>query len=105
MEVAIDGTTRETYAKHRIGGDLEMVLSNLKKLIAIRNKLGSRRPIIEWQMIDYESNKPEQKEARMIARDLGADVFAIKPDCFSTYPTTDHLRENRCRLLWSALAV
>ena len=34
LHVSIDGVTQEVYEKYRVGGNLETVLNNLKKLIA-----------------------------------------------------------------------
>lgn len=105
MQIGIDGTTQDRYGKYRIGGELELVLSNLRRIIAAKKKLNSKTPVIEWQMIDYGTNQSDQKEAQMMARDFGVEVFATKPDCYSTFPSSDHVRQNRCRLLWSSLTV
>jgi radical SAM protein with 4Fe4S-binding SPASM domain len=105
MQIAIDGITQSTYEIYRKGGNLEKVLCNLKTIIAIKKKFNMRTPVIEWQMIDFEFNRHEQKQAKDLASELGVDRFNIKPDCYGSYPDIDYCRENRCLLLWSSFAV
>ena len=76
MIVAIDGITREVYNHYRRNGQLDLVMSNLKKLLAFRNKAHARL-FIEWQMIDFAWNRPEQSQAREMASQLGCDRFEI----------------------------
>jgi MoaA/NifB/PqqE/SkfB family radical SAM enzyme len=56
--VSIDGATERTYAKYRIGGNFNQVLSNLKLLVAIKKKYSSRI-IIKWQFLVSSQNEQE----------------------------------------------
>lgn len=103
--VAIDGVTQETYEKYRVGGKLDLVFSNLNRIISLKKQLKSKTPIIEWQMIDFEFNKSEQKQAEILAKKFQVDRFLLKPDCYSTYPTMSYSRKTRCFLLWFSFAV
>ena len=105
LQVAIDGLSQEIYGQYRRGGQLERVLDNLKRLLRIRNELGSAAPRIEWQMIDFPFNRHEQQAARALAAELGVDRFLLKPDCYSTYPAPDYRRRSRCSLPWFSCAV
>ena len=40
LHVSIDGVTQEVYEKYRVGGNLEIVFGNLKKLIATKKLYG-----------------------------------------------------------------
>ena len=40
--VAIDGATQETYSRYRQGGDLNTVISNIKRIMALKEKMKSR---------------------------------------------------------------
>ena len=46
MYVAIDGASQEVYSKYRRGGDLDIVINNLKKLIAYKKEKNSIYPEI-----------------------------------------------------------
>ncbi|NTW88856.1 MAG: hypothetical protein HGB26_06985 [Desulfobulbaceae bacterium] len=105
MQVAIDGVTQETYEKYRVGGKLDLVLYNLKRMIIRKKQLNSRTPFIEWQMIDFDFNKSEQEQAEILAQEIGVDRFILKPNCYSTYPATTYSRKTRCFLLWFSFAV
>jgi len=103
--VAVDGVTQGTYEKYRVGGDLELVISNLKRIIEIKSRLNLKKPFIEWQMIDFPFNRDEQDAAEKMAHECGVDEFILKPDCVATFPPKDYVRKKRCPLLWFSLAV
>lgn len=71
MKVSIDGATPETYARYRRGGDLAVVLANLRRLIAIRARQGSPYPALKWQFVLFEHNAHEVEAARELAGELG----------------------------------
>ena len=73
--IAIDGVTQKAYEEVRIGGDLNVAMTNLNLLVEARRRVGRNRPIIEWQYVVTEGNKGEMEEAQRIARSLGVDVF------------------------------
>lgn len=101
--VAIDGVTQETYAKYRVGGNLDVVLSNLKRIIEIKDKLNSKTPFIEWQMIDFNFNKSEQNEAQILSKEIGVNDFILKPS--TQLQKKSYIRRHRCPLLWFSLTV
>lgn len=76
LVVSIDGISDKVYKQYRTNGDLNLVLSNLKKIQDIRSKYNNNI-FIEWQMIDLPWNKHEQNSARILARELGCDTFRI----------------------------
>ena len=57
LHLSIDGTTQEVYEKYRIGGNLETVFNNLKKLIAEKNVSKSNTKVI-WDFIVMKHNHP-----------------------------------------------
>ncbi len=105
LQIAIDGVTQEIYEKYRVGGKLDLVFSNLSRLISLKKQLKSKTPIIEWQMIDFDFNRSEQKQAEILAKKFQVDRFRLKPDCYTTYPKTSYSRIKRCFLLWFSFAV
>jgi MoaA/NifB/PqqE/SkfB family radical SAM enzyme len=76
LTVCLDGMTQETYGRTRVGGRLELVLSNLERLIAIRNRLGRRYPQVEVQFIRFQHNVEELPLARQRCAELGVDQFS-----------------------------
>jgi radical SAM protein with 4Fe4S-binding SPASM domain len=111
--VGIDGVTQETYERYRVRGDLERVLSNLRRLIEMKRAHGSKTPVIEWQMIDFDFNRQEQASAEALSRALGVDRFCLKADCYSDHSPDDpqgaeesaYRRRKSCPLLWTSLAI
>jgi len=77
--LSIDGATQEAYAKYRRRGDLELVLSNVRRIVARRAELRSRTPVLEWQFIPMKHNEHEIDAARKLAREIGVDVFRCIP--------------------------
>lgn len=77
--VSIDGATQENYATYRRRGDLQLVLSNVRRLVARRAELGSSTPLIEWQFIPMKHNEHEVEDARRLASDIGVDQFRCIP--------------------------
>lgn len=79
LVVSIDGITKEVYNKYRTYGDLNLVLSNLKKIQKYREKYNNNM-FIEWQMIDLPWNKHEKNAAKILSKELGCDTFRIIPE-------------------------
>jgi radical SAM protein with 4Fe4S-binding SPASM domain len=57
LVLSIDGFTKETYEKIRIGADYNTVINNLKNLIQIRGK--RRKPFIRLQYTESDINRHE----------------------------------------------
>lgn len=77
--LSIDGATQETYATYRRRGTLELVLSNVRRLVQRREARGSRTPVLEWQFIPMRHNEHEIEAARALAMETGVDVFRCIP--------------------------
>lgn len=58
--ISIDGFTKETYEKIRVGADYDVVINNLKNLISIRGKL--KKPFIRLQYTESDINRHETPE-------------------------------------------
>jgi MoaA/NifB/PqqE/SkfB family radical SAM enzyme len=92
--VAIDGLTPEVYNQYRRNGRLDLVLSNLKKLLAYKDESAARM-MIEWQMIDFPWNRVEQKQAEKMAYQMGCDRFRIIAE--ATQPRKAYDKESAVR--------
>ena len=79
IRLSIDGTTQETYERYRVGGSLDLVLDNLRRLVAAKQRLGLSRPMLNFQFLEWPWNLHQLDEARALAAELGADVFYSFP--------------------------
>lgn len=96
LVVAIDGVTPEVYNRYRQNGRLELVMSNLKKLLAARDRLDAQL-FVEWQMIDFDWNRSEQKMAKELADQLGCNYFRIIAEATQPRKAYDGVSEVRSR--------
>jgi radical SAM protein with 4Fe4S-binding SPASM domain len=69
LVVSIDGASQDSYAQYRVGGDYDLVLSNLKKAVAARDSTGSKLEIV-WQYLVNKFNEGDIDCAGQICRDL-----------------------------------
>ncbi len=77
MVLSIDGATQQVYERFRRNGDLELVLSNVRKLVDARRKLHKRTPVLSWNFLAFEHNAHEIPAAARMARRLGVDLFRV----------------------------
>ncbi len=59
--VGIDAFTPETYAKIRVGGDLETLVENIHFIIDEKEKRGLSHPIVTLQYIVMDENEHEEE--------------------------------------------
>ena len=78
MIIAVDGATQEVYSKYRAGGDLERVKQNIRTIIKAKERNHSQYPMVTVRFVAMQPNEQEMKEVENLARELGADNFAIK---------------------------
>ena len=77
MLLSIDGATQPVYERFRKNGDLSLVLRNIEKLVAARDRAGSKFPALAWQFLAFEHNRHEIPAAIQIATDLGVNEMRI----------------------------
>jgi radical SAM protein with 4Fe4S-binding SPASM domain len=78
MIFAVDGATQETYSKYRAGGNLERVKQNIRTVIKAKERNHSQYPMVTVRFVAMQPNEQEMKDVEKLARELGADNFAIK---------------------------
>ena len=111
LTVSIDGATQEVYEQYRVGGRLEQVLNNVRRLLAVRRRAGARYPLINWQFIPFGHNVHEVSAALRAAERLGVDHFTLLRNLgersTENFILGDDLRAERatfvprCKWLWS----
>ena len=77
ITVALDGFSQENYSKTRINGNIQMVMNNLERLVATRNRLGIKDLWISIQTCKYEHNEHEMPALVAYCKELGVDDHRI----------------------------
>jgi MoaA/NifB/PqqE/SkfB family radical SAM enzyme len=82
MILSIDGATQDVYQRFRRKGGLDVVLENLRRLVAARREQGPPgTPYLVWRFLMFDHNVHELDMACDLARELGVDEFhAVHPD-------------------------
>jgi radical SAM protein with 4Fe4S-binding SPASM domain len=78
MIISIDGTTQDTYASYRIGGNLEKVLEGAKRMVEWKKKLKSPTPVILFQFLVVKPNEHQIEEVMRMGKEIGVDKVLLK---------------------------
>ncbi|MCB1863913.1 MAG: SPASM domain-containing protein [Chromatiales bacterium] len=70
MTCSIDGVSQSSYARYRVGGDLDTVIRNIKTINRYKAQYRSPYPKLRWQFILFGHNEHELEAARSFARSL-----------------------------------
>ncbi|OGL47750.1 MAG: hypothetical protein A2161_05100 [Candidatus Schekmanbacteria bacterium RBG_13_48_7] len=123
--LSIDGATRESYQKYRIGGDFDKVLANIRLFNKKKTELVSETPRLCWQFLVFKHNMHEVQQAQQMAADLNMDFTAVPPyippealdewapsypdECekpsVSAKPKKHFFRKNVCTWPWKGIAI
>lgn len=119
--VSVDGISKESYEKYRIGGNFDRVKSGISDLVKIKKQKNVRHPEIELQFLVMKHNEHEIESIRKYASEIGVDFLSLKtvqvytkeqadaflPENpkFRRYANNDHLTvnlnvKNICRWLY-----
>ena len=101
--ISIDGATPETYRQYRIGGDLNAVIANIKKLNELKKRFHSPFPLLRWKFITFPHSTHELSAARQKARELGM-TFQIETPWDSSPGGADPSGTSCHRLLWGMIS-
>jgi radical SAM protein with 4Fe4S-binding SPASM domain len=76
---AIDGVTQESLKSFRgEKADLERVISGTRQLVEERNRLKSRRPLLNMLFVVNRFNEPDIEKALELAGEIGCDSLVPK---------------------------
>ena len=75
---ALDGISQDTYEHYRKGGNINKILSGIKRVVAAKRKLNSKKPFINLRFIVMEHNEHEVPKLKDFAKSLGVDTFTLK---------------------------
>lgn len=98
IAVSIDGASQQIYERYRRGGNLELVLANLRELLAVRKRLGSTTPKVRWQYLVTRDSEQELEAVKTLAAEIGVDELVLVPiylgiqEMFTNDPQTRYQR-------------
>ena len=75
INIAVDGTSQESYSKYRVRGNIDKVWGNVRKVNEFKSKYNTKRPRLLWQFIIMQHNQDEVEESIRIAKDLNLDIM------------------------------
>ena len=73
--VSLDGITQESYARYRVNGEHDLVVSNMLRLIRRRDELGLKYPLIQWRYLVFQHNEHEVDSVRKLSREYKVDLL------------------------------
>ena len=76
--ISIDGTTQDTYAAYRVGGNLNKVLEGTRNLVKWKKRLKSTTPYIIFQFLVVRPNEHQLAEVKLLAQELEVDDVWFK---------------------------
>lgn len=89
LTVCVDGLTQEKYQRTRVGGRIDWVVDNLRRVTALKRALGLTYPIVEVQYIQFQHNLDEVEAARKLCTEYGVDEFSPIPGGLHNYTDVD----------------
>lgn len=82
---AIDGLTQDVYQKYRVGGDLEVAIANLEKLMAARRRAGTGKPKVILQFVVMKHNEDQISDLIELGKRLAVDEISLQPVCVNDF--------------------
>jgi len=103
---SVDGCTKDVYESVRIGAKFETVLSNIKNMQRLKEKMGSKNPIVRVQMVDTPRNHHQIDEYLNFWGEI-ADHVAIEDMLDWNLDAEDYrpLEDFACAQFWQRLVV
>lgn len=97
INISIDGASNDTYKKYRAGGNLDILLKNIKELVNIRKSLGVKNPTVIAQFVVMKHNQHEIDKFSEICNNIGVDEVVFKT--FNAYMSGYEDRERNLKFV------
>lgn len=75
---SMDGTSQETYEKYRVGGDYQLVMDTLERIANARERLNSKKPLVELQFLVFKHNQKEIDQMISMSKKLNLNRISFK---------------------------
>ncbi|MGH7319687.1 MAG: radical SAM/SPASM domain-containing protein [Candidatus Rokuibacteriota bacterium] len=96
--VCLDGASKETHERYRIGSEYEKVVEGISRLARRKRALARSRPFIRLQFLVFRYNEHEIDAIVELAEGIGVDQLALKNVSLGTW-VREHLRQKMARKL------
>lgn len=70
MHCSIDGASRDTYAKYRVGGNYDAVIRNIEIVNTFKKNYRTQYPMLSWQFVLFGHNENDLLKAKRLAKSL-----------------------------------
>lgn len=90
LTICLDGMTQDVYSRTRVGGNIELVKSNMVRFLQARDKAKSHLPHVEVQYIKFPHNVHETETAREFCQSIGVNSFSTFWGNLSNYVVTEN---------------
>jgi len=87
LVVSVSGITQEVYEKYHRGGNISIVLDNMKRIQLAKSSLKIDNPCVVFKFLAFRHNQHEVETAKAEYRNWGADAFS-SPQAF--YRVSDY---------------
>lgn len=103
---SVDGCTKEVYEDVRTGASFDVVLNNIEYIQELKEKIGSKRPIVRVQMVDTPKNHCQIDEYLKFWGKI-ADQVAVEDmlDWKAEKENATPLPDFACAQLWQRLVI
>jgi MoaA/NifB/PqqE/SkfB family radical SAM enzyme len=78
LVVSLDGASPQTYGTYRRLGRFDLVVENIRRVLAVRCEMGRSLPRVDWQFLVFRFNEHEMDRARALASELGVDSLTFR---------------------------
>jgi radical SAM protein with 4Fe4S-binding SPASM domain len=75
--ISLDGASQDTVEKYQKGCNFDSVVNNIKKIVHMKEILGSRKPFIVWRFLINRYNENEIERAKKLSEELNIDELEI----------------------------
>ena len=94
LTISVDGATQESYSKYRVGGNIEDVFNNLRRLLEWKKIYKANHPVITWKYVIFGHNEADIPLAIRMAKEFGIPIqFKIQwDDAFSPVKDVENIK-------------
>ena len=97
--VCLDGASKETHERYRVGSDFDKVVEGISKLAQQKRALGRELPFIRLQFIVFSYNEHEIEDIIAMAERMQVDQLALKNVSLGTWIDADKRKKIAKKLL------
>jgi MoaA/NifB/PqqE/SkfB family radical SAM enzyme len=94
--VCLDGASKATHERYRIGSSFEAVKAGIERLASCRHALGRTKPFIRLQFLVFSYNESEIESIIDLAEAMRVDQLALKNVSLGSW-VKEHLRGRMAR--------